>query len=196
VLDTERALLYFLLEEYLKKKQKPPVLLRGGGGDFKKPVYHADLLGVTETQHHLHAYGEIYTFDNKVATVLAAQDVWYQVTVFTETGTVHEMLPDAPNGWIECVHAGKYLCTCSITCYSLQSNDYVYALFNNDVELENMESARTTSVASQLVGGTITGLAELAAGDKVTLWVKRLDGGAVSKSVVASLVNFTLVRLL
>jgi hypothetical protein len=196
VLDTERALLYFLLEEYLKKKRKPPIMLQGGGGTASKPVYHDNILGVTETQHHLHAYGEIYTYDNKVHTHLAAQGTWYQVTVFTDTGTVHEMLPSAPDGWIECVHAGKYLCTCSITCSSLQATDYVFALFNNDVELENMESARTTSVASQLVGGTITGLAELDAGDKVTLWVKRLDGADVDKVVLCSLVNFTLARLL
>jgi len=192
--DYEKTLLYYLLLDSLKPKPEPEP--RGVIASVGGVSSHDQLTGVTETQHHLHAYGEIYTYDNAVATVLAQQDIWYQVTVFTDTGTIHEMLPSAGDGWIECVHAGKYLCTCSITCHSLQANDYVFALFKGAVELENMESARTTTVASQLVGGTITGLAQLVAGDKVTLWVKRLNGGAVAKSVTCSLVNFTLVRLL
>jgi hypothetical protein len=106
------------------------------------------------------------------------------------------MTPDFANNRIEVIHTGNYLCTCSISSFSAQANDYVFALFQNGVELENMESARTTSVAGQLVGGSITGLAALTTGDYVTLWVKRLDGLAVSKSITCSMVNFSLVRLL
>lgn len=174
------------------EKLKPKTVYMGGGGVSD----HAFLSNVTETQHHLHAFGEIYTYDNAVATVLAAQDTWYQVTVFTADGVIHEMIPDSANNRIEVVHTGNYLCTCSISSHSAQANDYVFALFKNGVELENMESARTTSVAGQLIGGTITGLAALTTGDYVTLWVKRLDGGAISKSVTCSLINFSLVRLL
>jgi hypothetical protein len=105
------------------EKQKPRTIYVGGGGVSD----HSRLSGDKETQHHIHAFGEIYTYDNAVATVLAAQDTWYQVTVFTANGVIHEMTPDFANNRIEVIHTGNYLCTCSISSFSAQANDYVFA---------------------------------------------------------------------
>jgi len=142
-------------------------------------------------------YGEIYINDNTTATTLAAQDTWYQVTTFGYNGHSHRATPDHTNDHITILTDGKYMVNVSFSCQSAQSNAYYFEVYKNNGATghSNLENERQTGVANKPGSVSISGIADFTAGDTIELWVKRTDGGAVSKSITLTHGSLSLFRI-
>lgn len=130
-------------------------------------------------------YGEIYVADNVVLTNLAAQDTWYQLTIYANNGHSNNATPDHTNDHITIVKAGKYHVTSHLCIRSGASNSYVFSVFKNNgaTQFMNTQGHRQTTVANKPGSVSVSGIIDLAAGDTVEIWVKRTDGGAVLKTL-------------
>jgi len=157
---------------------------------------YIDFAGVMNFQNAAYGlpYAGIYADDNADFTVLAAQDTWYQVTIFSANETYLDAVPDHTNDHITITSTGVYHITASISSWSAQANDYYYAVFKNNgaTELSNLEARRQTDAASTPGSVSISGRVSLTAADTIELWVKRTDGGASSKNLTIDHVNLGL----
>lgn len=143
------------------------------------------------------SYGEISAHDNATATTLAAQDTFYQVTIFDTDGVSNLTTPDHTNDHITVSLAGVYKVECTISSSSANSNSYDYhvKINNGATQFLNLTTHRNTSVANGLGACTISGLVTLSANDTVELWIQRSDGGAVSKSITINAVTLSLFQV-
>lgn len=143
------------------------------------------------------AYGEIYVADNTITTDLAAQDTWYQITIYNTDGANNNATPDHTNDHITVTKAGHYLVNCHLCIKSAASNSYVFSVFKNngDTQFANLQGHRQTTVANKPGSLSINGIIDVAANDTIEVWVKRTDGGAVSKSVTIINSALSLVQI-
>jgi hypothetical protein len=138
-------------------------------------------------------YGEIYYMN--VAgfnTTLAAQDTWYQILGFDTNGDSNGLVtPDHTNDHITVGAAGGYKIQFFISSRSAAINTYHFMIRKNNgaTDFTNMMSHRVTSVAGRIDDSAGGGYATLSAADTVELWVRRVDGGAVSKTITTEHVN-------
>ena len=191
----EEALLYYLV----LKSQDPPEVVHvhhaapGGGGVSE----HDNLTGVNESQHHQHAYGEIYVHDNIVASdAPGVLGTWYQFVLFDKNGPCHETVPDHTNDHITVGLTGDYLISFSVSMFDAQTHDWEFAVYTNNgtVYLDNIELQATMLAASKVLSSSCCGIASLSAGDTVELWYKCISNGATDLTV--KLANLNLFRLL
>ena len=68
---------------------------------------------------------------------------------------------------------------------SAAANEYQLMVKKNNggTDITNIMTHRVTSVAGRVDTGSCSGIASLTANDTVELWIQRLDGGAVSKTI-------------
>lgn len=131
-------------------------------------------------------YGCIGAHDVSDDLALPAQDTWYQVVSFdTNNRSNGDVVIDHTNDHIIAGKSGDYLINMAVYAHSAQVNEYwVQIRINNGAtSLENLTIHITTDVAGKLIGGTINCFAPLTADDTVEMWVKRVDGGAVEKTL-------------
>ncbi len=130
-------------------------------------------------------FAEIYYMDTGFNTALAAQDTYYQILGFAVDGQSNVATPDHTNDHITVGATGIYSVQFNVSARSAAANEYQFMIQKNNgaTDLINIMIHRTTSVAGRLDGGASTGFVSLTAGDTVELWVQRLDGGAVSKTI-------------
>ncbi len=143
-------------------------------------------------------FGEIYTDDNSIATVLASQDTWYDVTIFNANGESNETTPDHTDDSITIDSAGVYFVAISLDIRSAASNNYYFSAFKNKVagtELHNIEARRTTTVANKPGSVSMSGLANFAVNDTVSIGVQRTNGGGVSKSITIEHANISVMKV-
>lgn len=142
-------------------------------------------------------FGEIYVADNAVATNLAAQDTWYQLTAFANNGQSNNATPDHTNDHITINKAGKYLVSCHLCIKSPASNSYVFSIFKNNgtVQFANCQGHRQTTVAAKPGSVSVNGIIDLAVNDTVEVWVKRTDGGGVLKSLTVINTALSIVQI-
>ena len=145
-------------------------------------------------------YGEIYVEEVDVDIVLAAQDTYYQITAWNaagEDGEFNGVESEAANDRIPIKYAGRYMVTWSASSYSANANEYEFEIrVNNGVAgFDNTEGYRTTSVASAVGNASGGGICNLAIGDTVELWVKRLDGSSVSKTLTIRQARISIVKM-
>ena len=132
-------------------------------------------------------YAQIYEEDGASTLALAAQDTYYQVTAFSVDGESNNCTPDHTNDHITIVKTGMYKVAIDIgfsqtTAVSIEYD--FHAQKNNGATDFVCTSCHRNSGGSSQVGSTsATGLISLTAGDTVELWVQRLDGGAVSRTI-------------
>lgn len=132
-------------------------------------------------------FGEISHHDGGVDTVLAAQDTWYQMNIFSINGHSNNSSPNHTNNHITITKAGKYLVSYHICTRSAAANKYNTSIYKNNggTGFLNTHVHRVTSVAGRVETGSATAILDLAVNDTIELWVKRTDGGAVSKTLTA-----------
>lgn len=142
--------------------------------------------------------GEIYYMNVSGAdTVLAAQDTWYQVLVFDTNGDSHgAVTPDYTNGHITAGIDGKYWIYFSVSSRSVSINTYHFMVRCNNGAKDhiNIMAHRVTSVAGRIGPSSCGGYDSLSANDTVELWVRRTDGGAVSKTITIEHVTLNACR--
>lgn len=130
-------------------------------------------------------FGEIYHHDGGVDTILAAQDTWYQMNIFSINGGSNNTTPDHTNNHITITEAGKYSVSYHASTKSAAANKYNMGVLKNNgaVNFLNSHTHRVTSVAERVDTVSATAICDLEEGDTVELWVKRIDGGAVAKTL-------------
>jgi hypothetical protein len=136
--------------------------------------------------------GEIWYHDTGADVTLAAQDTWYQVAVFDTNGlSKGNVTPDHTNDHITVGDAGYYDIAYSVSSRSAASNKYEFAVFYNNggTELTNSHTHRDTTVSGKVGSSATLFPASIPASATIELWVQRLDGGAVSKTLTIEQVN-------
>ena len=142
-------------------------------------------------------FGQIYEEDGTSTLALAAQDTYYQITAFSANGESNLTTPDHTNDHITVSKAGKYLVSASIAIESAQANEYDFHVQKNNgaTDFQCISIHLDTNVASKTTQASATGILDLDANDTVELWVKRLDGGAVSKTITIINASITLTQI-
>lgn len=142
-------------------------------------------------------YGEIYAVDAASNIVLASQDTWVQITSFDINGISNGATPDHTNDHITVSETGKYIVSVAISSHSTQSNDYEYKVKTNNgtTDYDNLTVRRTLPVANATGSAMAKGIVSLTANDTVEVWVQRLDGGAVEKTLTVEHINFNLILI-
>ena len=192
--EEEYLLFWWLLQEHFKPIKRPP--LQQGALAANKSTSHSSLTGVTEDQHHHHAYGEIYAHDNAVPSESAVINTWYQVSVFDTNGPCHETVPDHTNDHITIGLTGDYQINCSLSLFDAQTQDWEFAVYTNNggTYWDNIECQTTMLAGSKVLSTSFCGLASLTAGDTVELWYKCFTDG--DQDLTIKLVNLNLLRML
>jgi hypothetical protein len=155
----------------------------------------------SSNKNYAAVYGEIYVEGIDVGIVLAAQDTYYQLVVWSPGGAVNGEFsgtsPDITNDHIVINQAGKYLVHWHVSCYSMAANEYELEVFVNDgaVGYDNTEAYRTTSTASAIGLVSGGGICNFDTGDTVELWVERKDGDAVSKTFTVRQATLSVMKL-
>lgn len=144
------------------------------------------------------SYGEIYYMNvTGFDTALAAQDTWYQILGFDTNGESNSLVtPDHTNDHITVGATGIYKINFFISSRSAAANIYHFMARKNNgsADFMNIMSHRVTSVADRVEDSSAGGYAALLASDTVELWVRRTDGGAVSKTITTEHVNLLVER--
>ncbi len=140
---------------------------------------------------------QIYEEDGVSTLDLALQDTFYQVEAFSVNGESINCTPDFNESHITILQSGKYLVLCSAAISSAQKNEYDFHIQKNNgtTDFESISMHRTTSVANAVGQMSAAGILDLTATDTVELWVKRLDGGAVSKTITIETCSITVVNI-
>ena len=142
-------------------------------------------------------FGEISYHGTGFDTVLAQQDTWYQVLSFdTNVLSNGSVTPDHTNDHITAGKAGKYDIHFGISARSAAANTYHFMIKANNgtADKTNIMVHIVTSVAGQIEARSNSGFASLTANDTVELWVKRTDGGAVSKTITLEHANMHITQ--
>ncbi len=120
-------------------------------------------------------FAQISAESNATDTELT-EDTWTQVTIFDTNGVYNDATPDYTNDHITIGKAGVYQVMCSITA---NSSGGTGALIEFAVKKNDGASIIIPHMDRTLAGGggesgclTISGLADLANGDTIELWVK------------------------
>lgn len=142
-------------------------------------------------------YAEIYAADAVSNIALAAQDTWYQITSFNTDGLSNGATPDHTNDHITILETGKYIVSAVIAAHSVTSNDYEYMVkMNNGTDdCANVMTRRTLPVANATGSAMAKGICDLIKDETIELWTKRLDGGAVSKTLIVEHLNLSLIMI-
>lgn len=142
-------------------------------------------------------FGEIYHHDGGVDTILAAQDTWYQMNVFSINGHSNNTSPDHTNNNITITKAGKYLVTYHLCSRSAAANKFNVSVYKNNgaIGFLNTHTHRVTSVAARVDSHSATAIIDLAVNDTVELWVKRTDGGAIAKTLTTETVAMSVTQI-
>lgn len=143
-------------------------------------------------------FGEIYHHGSGTDLALAAQDTWYQFVAFDTNGESNgSVTPDHTNDHITAGKAGRYLVSYSASLRSAASNQYEISVFYNNggTEAINSHTHRHTTVANKLGVVANTCIIDLPASATVELWVQRLDGGAVSKTITTEHITLNVTQI-
>ncbi len=144
-------------------------------------------------------FAQIYEEDGVDTLALAAQDTQYQVVSFTVDGESNGATPDHTNDHITVAVDGKYKSAFSVSFSQTAAVSIEYDFhikINNGATDFPQTSAHRNSGGVSAVGncGGI-GLLDLSAGDTVELWVERLDGGAVSRTITFRALSIVLTQV-
>ena len=143
-------------------------------------------------------FGEIYYHGAGADTVLAAQDTWYQILSFGTDGESNaDVTPSNAQDHITVGKAGRYLISFSASARSAAANTYEFMVkYNNGgSDCMNIMTHRTTSTANRLGVMAVTGICDIPASGTVELWIERIDGGAVAKTITLEHVNLVITQL-
>jgi hypothetical protein len=137
-------------------------------------------------------YAQIYEEDGSSTLALAAQDTFYQIVSFSVDGENNGATPDHTNDHITISKAGRYLVSSGISVQSATANEYDFHVQKNNgaTDFPALSMHLDTNVANKTVATSTSGIVDLAANDTLELWVERLDGGGVSKTI--TIINATL----
>ena len=144
-------------------------------------------------------FAQIYEEDGTGTRALAAQDTQYQVVSFSANGESNGAVPDHTNDHITVAKAGKYLALISIsfsqtTAVSIEY-DFHVKINNGATDIPCISAHRNSGGASAVGSASASGIVDLAANDTVELWVERLDGGAVSRTITFQALQLNLVQI-
>jgi len=144
-------------------------------------------------------FGQIYEEDGVSTLTLAAQDIFYQVISFTANGESNGTTPDHTNDHITVSKSGKYLVFLDVSFSQIGAVSIEYDFHvqknNGATDFSSVSAHRDTS-GNSVVGATNgTGIIDLTAGDTVEVWVERLSGGAVSKTITIPQISLVLTQI-
>lgn len=131
-------------------------------------------------------FSQIYTQGGSSTLVLPAQDTWYQITAFTVNGDSNMATPDHTNDHITIPIRGRYLTQSSLAISSATTNEYVFEIqvSNGGFGIVNTDGRRTTTNADEVyTTNGMSSIVEFWGAETVELWIKRIDGGAVSSTI-------------
>jgi hypothetical protein len=144
-------------------------------------------------------FAQIYEEDGSSTLALPAQDTFYQITAFTANGESNGMTPDHTNDHITVAKSGMYLAFLDVsfsqtTAVSIEYDFHVQK--NNGTTDFPYVSAHRDTAGGNTVGATNgTGIIDLDVNDTVEVWVERLTGGAVSRTITIPQVSLTLTQV-
>jgi len=136
-------------------------------------------------------FGEIWCEGQDFDIVMAAEDTYYQCTVWSNAsgdcsnGEYHGATPDITNDHIVIEKDGKYYVRWHVAAYSGNKTEYEFEVFKNNgaTGFPQTENYRTTATASAVGAVSGGGICSLNEDDTVELFAERKDGGGVSKTL-------------
>ena len=142
------------------------------------------------------AHGEIYAYENTVATTVSVQNTWYQLTGFSANGQSFGTTPDHTNDHITIDQTGIYLVKVSLTATgSAPNKTYQFMVKKNNgaTNHNNLASGILFSTAGVRRALSISGLASFTQNDTIELWVKGTD--ALPANITSRFSNLSVVRI-
>ena len=144
-------------------------------------------------------FAQIYDEDGTGTVALAAQDTFYQLEVFTVDGESNGATPAFGEDHITIDKAGKYYVYIGIgfsqtTAVSIEYDFHVH-INNGDTDFPCISAHRNSGGASAVGNCSAAGVIDLDNGDTVEIWVERLDGAAVSRTITIQAVQLTLMQV-
>ena len=134
------------------------------------------------------------TFNVVTNNVGAANKV--QVLGFDINSPSFGAIPDHTEDHVTVSKDGDYWVGFHSSTRSAQANNYEFVIYiNNGVTETVIHAHRTTSTAGRLGSAAAFDIITLSKGDTVELWVVRLDGGAVARTITFEHVGLELHRL-
>ncbi|MCK5609483.1 hypothetical protein KAR91_46850 [Candidatus Pacearchaeota archaeon] len=141
-------------------------------------------------------YGCIFYHDGGFDTVLAAQDTWYKIVGFDSDGASNGVIIDHVNNHLLINIAGDYEVFVGASARSGASNKFQLAVFKNNGAVElPIDLHITTDVANKVDTASMRCFTALNANDTIEVWVKRTDGGAVSKTITTEHIALNLIQI-
>ncbi len=143
-------------------------------------------------------FGEIFYHGAGFDTDLAAQDTDYQIVGFDTDGESNgNVTPAHGSDHITVGVAGRYKICVSISSRSATANAYEFHVGknNNAVTFPNTSIHRTTSTANRLGSKSCQAIIDCDANDTIEVWIRRADGGAVTKTITIESITFNLTQI-
>jgi uncharacterized protein YxeA len=144
-------------------------------------------------------YAQIYEEDGSSTLALPAQDTYYQITAFSDNGESNNATPDHTNDHITVLYDGVYFASfyVSFSQTTAVSVEYDFHIQKNNgaTDFPNTSGHRDTA-GSQVVGSVSGGgYIQLQANDTVELWVERLSGGGVSRTITIIMASLCVTQV-
>lgn len=140
-------------------------------------------------------YGDMYVQGNALATGIAVQNTWYQVTIFGNDGESNNTTPDHTNDHITILQAGRYMVSVS-SCFSGGANktyEMQVKKNNGGTSFVNAYITRKLGAGGDIGSISLSGIIDLDANDTVELWIRCTDGVTADATVCNA--NLALVQI-
>jgi len=155
-------------------------------------MYNSDLTGLQSDG----VYGEIHVHDNTTSQSIPDGVGYTKLTVWSDNGLSNGTTPDEVNGEITIDSSGIYKLEATLSFKSGTSNIVSScSIFVNGVEQDQLHLIRKISVAGDIGSASITGFADVTAGQKVDIRMKHDDANPVNITIVYGNLNAELANV-
>lgn len=140
-------------------------------------------------------YGDMNVEDNTTATTIASSGTWYQVTIFGTDVEENDANVDHTNDHITIGKAGRYFVSFVADVHDgTVNNEYEIAVYKNNgaTQLPGMRTHIFFDFATSEPQVALQGIADLANGDTIEVWVKNNTG---ANNVTFEFANLSLFML-
>lgn len=160
-------------------------------------MYESNLTGIKIEKTINNIYGEIHVHDNSTSQAIPNSAVIYtKLNIWSDNGLSNLMTPNYLTGEITASETGTYKIEASLSFRSGTSNVVTAcSIFINGVEQDNAHFTRKISVAGDVGSASITGVADIVAGQIIDIRMKHDDASPVNITVVYGNLNVELVAL-
>ncbi|GAG87687.1 unnamed protein product, partial [marine sediment metagenome] len=135
-------------------------------------------------------WGEMYIYNNSVATVIHTEDMYHNVTAGVTEGETNGFTYATGN--LTATHAGLYMVSLSCSFSGGNNVEYHMTMGVNAVRQTNLHTERKLGAGGDKGSISISGLISLSATDKVNIMIENVDG---TDNAIIHSANLNLYRI-